>query len=98
MQIKNLTLGLSLLLTGSALAQQQTHIVKPGDTVGGIAGMFNARALSILKANGLQKNAHLTVGRALTIPNATIFVEKHYTVHNGDCDWTIARKFNTSVH
>ena len=46
MQIKNLTLGLSLLLSGAALAQQQSH----------------------------------------------------YTVRNGDCDWTIARKFNTTVH
>ncbi len=96
LQIKNLTLGLSLLLSGTALAQHQTHTVKPGETLSGIAGIFNARAQSILKANGLTKTASLTVGQKLRIPNATVFDK--YKVRNGDCDWTIARKFNTSLH
>jgi len=98
LQIKNLTLGLSLLLSGSAIAQQQAHTVKPGDTLTGIAAIFNSRAEAILKANGLPKNAHLVAGQKLIIPNATVFAEKRYKVHNGDCDWTIARKFNTSIH
>jgi cell wall-associated NlpC family hydrolase len=99
LQIKNLTLGLSLLLSGAALAQQQSHVVRPGDTVSGIAGIFNARAEAILKANGLLKDGeHLAIGQRLVIPNATVFTEQRYKVHNGDCDWTIARKFNTSIH
>jgi cell wall-associated NlpC family hydrolase len=98
LQIKNLTLGLSLLLSGAALAQQQTHTVRSGDTVNGIAGRFNARVESILKANGLPKDAKLVNGQVVIVPNATVFSQAHYKVHNGDCDWTIARKFNTSVH
>jgi cell wall-associated NlpC family hydrolase len=98
LQIKNLTLGLSLLLSGTALAQQQIHTVQSGDTIAGIAGIFNARAEAILKANGLPKNAHLVNGQTLVVPSATVFAQAHYKVRNGDCDWTIARKFNTSLH
>ncbi len=73
MQIKNLTLGLGLLLAGSALAQQATHTVQEGDTLAGVAGMFNARAKAILVANGLPKDAELLPGGTIVIPNATIF-------------------------
>jgi LysM repeat protein len=80
------------------MAQQKTHIVKQGETVSGIAQMMNARVQSILTANGIKANTNLVAGQVLKVPNATVFTDAHYTVRNGDCDWTIARKFDTTVH
>lgn len=98
MRIKKLSLGLCLLLSGSVLAQNKVHTVVQGETLKGVAAMFHARAETILRANGLPKNAHLSPGLTLVVPNASVPSQAGYKVRNGDCDWTIARKFNTSVH
>ena len=73
------------------MAQQQTHVVKRGETVSGIAQLMNARVQSILTANGIKANTNLVAGTVLKVPNATVFSNVHYTVRNGDCDWTIVQ-------
>lgn len=68
MPIKNLTLGLGLVLCSTALAQNQTYRVKQGDTLSGIANRFHVRTTSIVSYNGLKANKPLKVGREIIIP------------------------------
>lgn len=106
MPIKNLTLGLALLLAGSALAQHQTYRVKEGDTLSGIAARFHVRTHALVKANSLDGGMRLKIGHELTIPSATTSsdcsashsVPSGYVVRNGDVDWTIAHKAGLTVH
>lgn len=106
MPIKNLTLGLCLLMAGSALAQNTTYKVREGDTLSGIAQKFSVRQKAILRANDLASADWLRVGRTISIPNATVSSSKTashskgghtYTVRNGDFDWAIAKRNGLTV-
>jgi cell wall-associated NlpC family hydrolase/LysM repeat protein len=108
MPIKNLTLGLCLVLSGSALAQHQTYRIKEGDTLSGIAERFSVRTHAIVKANGLDRKTTLKVGRVLTIPSATVSSDRHqavsvpsakggYTVRKGDHDEVIAKRLGLTT-
>ncbi|AIE86959.1 C40 family peptidase [Fimbriimonas ginsengisoli] len=109
MPIKNLTLGLCLVLSGTALAQHQTYRIKEGDTLSGIAERFNIRTHSLVKANDLDRNSALKVGRVLTIPSATVTSDHHktsavpsskggYFVREGDNDEALAHRFHLTTH
>lgn len=106
MPTKNLTLGLLLLLAGSAVAQNKTYRIKEGDTLSGIAHKFHVRQKTILQANDLSSSHRLKVGHVLRIPNATVVADHHsgssshgstYTVRNGDCDWVIAKRYSLTL-
>ncbi len=84
-------------MTTVVIAQDKTHTVKAGETVSTIAAHFNAPVDAILRANDLDTKSLLQPGQQLSIPAAESSLH-HYKVRNGDCDWTIARKFNTSIH
>jgi len=99
MPIKNLTLGLCLLLAGRALAQNQTHIVHSGDTVSALASHYHTTWNAIAHASGLSNKERLKLGQKLVIPvtfdrKATASVPKsgNYTVREGDSDWTISHR------
>lgn len=40
---------------------------------------------------------NLTLGLGLVL-SSTALAQQTYKLRNGDCDWTIARKFNTTIH
>lgn len=71
MPIKNLTLGLSLLMTSTALAHNETYRIQQGDTLSGIAKKFHSRPSSIASYNGLKSGKALKVGRVIDIPVAS---------------------------
>jgi len=109
MQIKNLTLGLCLLLSGTCLAQHQTYRIKEGDTLSDIAGKFHIRTHALAKANDLSGDNPLKVGRVLSIPSATVasdFGSGHkvpgftggYVVRDGENDWIIAHRHHLTTH
>jgi cell wall-associated NlpC family hydrolase len=99
--IKNLTLGVCLLLAGHALAQDRTYTVQQGDTLTKIAAKFDVRQQAILEANNLDSPNRLKIGLVLRIPNATVYTARRdsaavsgvYEVRNGDQEWSISRKF-----
>lgn len=71
MPIKNLTLGLSLLMTSTALAHNETYRIHQGDTLSGIAKKFHSRPGAILSYNGLKAGKPLKVGRVIDIPTSS---------------------------
>ncbi len=114
MQIKNLTLGLGLVLAGTALAQQQTYKVKNGDCDWTIARKFDTTIHKLHLANPEVSNWDaLRNGYALKVPGATApkiasksqhhaIVASHGTrpfkVTGDDNDWIIAHHLGISLH
>ncbi len=102
-----LTLGLSLLITGSALADTK-YTIKSGDTIEVIAKKFGVLQGAIKSTNGLKNDTILKIGRTIIIPTSKGLSTKSdaqvgaqvsggYSVRNGDHDWTIAKKHGISV-
>lgn len=76
------------------VATVTTYIVQPGDTLSGIAKMFQVSQGTILYANDLRSGAALQVGQKLVIlPIDSI----PYTVKKGDTVESIAKRFNGDV-
>ncbi|MGV3616998.1 MAG: LysM peptidoglycan-binding domain-containing protein [Fimbriimonas sp.] len=103
MPIKKLTLGLGLLMAGAVTVQAETYKVRSGDTISEIASRFHVKTNALLRANGLTPSSRLKLGRALTIPSASVYTDRRssrqvpgragsYVVRNGDHDWSIATK------
>ena len=108
MPIKNLTLGICLLLAGNALASDVHYKVAAGDTFQSIAAKFHVSAHRILVVNELHTGHHLRPGHFLMIPDVPSGLEHgaavlvpikstQYKIRNGDCDWTLARRYNIGV-
>jgi cell wall-associated NlpC family hydrolase/LysM repeat protein len=107
LNIKNLTLGLALLYSGSAVARNEVYTVRNGDTISGIASRFHVKQKSIISYNGLSDRHRLKLGMKLTIPNATVqetsvatngHANAGYAVRMGDHDISIANRLGISVH
>ena len=97
LQIKSLTLGLSLLISSAALAQHQVNVSSSAESPGGLAELFNSRLKNYADASGVSfkpGKPELEVYTTASLPRSS----EHYKVRNGDCDWTIARKFDTTIH
>lgn len=67
------------------------YVVREGDTLGGIAKLFNVSSNTILWANDLSKSSILQVGQTLTILPVT---SVRYTLKKGDTLASIAKNFN----
>jgi len=52
----------------TSAAARRTHVVKPGETVGGIAGRYGVAQSALLAANRLGKRGLIRVGQMLRIP------------------------------
>ena len=90
--------------------KRANYAVRQGDTVWSIARQFNTDPATLLKANGLQKNAVLKVGQKIFVPDAGIAEQKtamvqadsvrkemvSYQVRAGDNLWSIARRFGVT--
>lgn len=68
-----------------------TYVVREGDTLSGIAKLFDVTPNTILWANSLSSGSTLRVGQQLTILPVT---GVRYTVKSGDTVASIAKKFN----
>ena len=68
-----------------------TYIVREGDTLSGIALMFDVSPNTILWANDMSKGSTLKVGQQLTILPVT---GVKYTVKKGDTLASVAKKYN----
>ena len=68
-----------------------TYVVQQGDTLSGIAELFDVTPNTILWANSLSSRSTLRVGQRLTILPVT---GVRYTVKSGDTVASIAKKFN----
>lgn len=76
-----------------------THMVKAGETVGGIASRYGIKASQIIAANGLSGD-RIYVGQQLRLVPAAGTVPTTattYVVRAGDILASIARKFGTTV-
>ncbi|MCK9540959.1 MAG: M23 family metallopeptidase [Novosphingobium sp.] len=80
----------ALLATTPVLAQtppeeETEHVVKPGETLGGIASRARVPRILIAEANGLKPPYTLKAGQTLKIPRT-----RHHTVKRGETGFTIA--------
>jgi murein DD-endopeptidase MepM/ murein hydrolase activator NlpD len=89
-----LGLGLALIAAAPLLAQEAkapdpktetVHIVKPGETLGGIAVRAEVPRVLIIEANGLKEPYALRAGQKLVIPR-----RRSHTVKDGETGFSIA--------
>lgn len=92
-----LGLTLTALLTAPLLAQEAkapdpktetVHLVKPGETLGGIAQRAEVPRVLIVEANGLKEPYALRAGQKLAIPRRT-----GHTVTEGETGFSIALEY-----
>lgn len=70
----------------------QIYVIKPGDTLYGIARTFNSTVNEIVTANEISEPDRLVVGQAIVIP----IVGSYYYVQRGDSLWAIGKKFGVN--
>lgn len=102
MVIRHWSVGAGLLCASVAIAQNHTYTVKRGESLSEIASKLGVNKKSLMKANGLTSHSHVRAGRHLAVPGSghrrkLANIAGGYVVRNGDCDWTIAHKFDTTV-
>ncbi|MCL5045767.1 MAG: LysM peptidoglycan-binding domain-containing protein [Actinobacteria bacterium] len=69
------------------------YIVRPGDTMWGIAMRFGVPFATLVRANPqIADPSLIMVGDVINVPAAMI-----YTVQPGDTLWSIARRFGVSL-
>ncbi len=80
------------------------YIVRPGDTLSGIAQRFGVSLYSLARANGLSTRSFVYVGQRLRIPGRggasqppSSGTSRTYTVRRGDTLSSIAARFGVSV-
>ena len=79
-------------------ASWRFHVVKPGETVDGIASALHAKSTEIAETNGITTQDPMAVGDELVVPvDAASTTPSRYTVHRDDTLITIADQFNVSV-
>lgn len=85
--------------TGSSNTTESvvTYIVKPGDTLSGIAGKYGTAVNNLVSLNNIADANKIYVGQVLTITNKTNGSNYiTYTVKSGDTLSGIAGKYNTT--
>jgi membrane-bound lytic murein transglycosylase D len=76
------------------------HVVRPGETLDGIATTLHAHASDIVAANGVALNDGLDTGDELVIPVTTAAAgtrPQRYAMRRGDTLVTVADRFGVSV-
>ena len=74
------------------------YVIESGDSLSGIAEMFNMKTVELRKINDLKKGAQIRIGKKLVIPYAQkridIIAKAEYVVKEGDTFTSIAQDFN----
>jgi membrane-bound lytic murein transglycosylase D len=76
------------------------HVVKPGETLDGIATALHGRTGEIASTNGIDAGQSVAVGDELVVPVATVTSAakaQRYTVRRGETLVAVADRFNVSV-
>lgn len=73
---------------GPSLEEETVHVVKPGETLGGIANRAKVPRVLIAEANGLPKPWAVRVGQKLKLPRT-----KHHIVKAGETGFDIAYQY-----
>ncbi len=84
---------LSATLLFSPLADDDEHIVVPGDTLSAIAKDYNTTLLELIEANELDNPDLIVIGEVLRIPGRDVI----HIVEPGDTLSKIAAKYGTTV-
>ena len=93
----NLQVGQILILPGEqSNNEDNTYIVKSGDSLWSIANKYNTSVSELKSLNNLSSDV-LQIGQVLKLPSNNL-TGNTYTVKSGDSLWSIANKYNTSVN
>ncbi len=93
-----LTIGQILKLPKKEMTEENTYIVKSGDSLYKIANEYNISVSELMDFNNLT-STNLSIGQVLKIPTQTKSnTQETYTVKSGDSLYKIAQKFNTTVN
>ena len=92
----NLTIGMSLVIpdVNTDVDNEEVYIVKAGDSLYKIAGMFGMTVNELKALNNLTSN-NLSIGQRLKVVKDQN--DNTYTVQAGDSLYSIAKKYNVSV-
>ena len=86
---------------GSTDEAEATYVVRPGDTLSGIAQSHGLAARALAELNGLRIDSLLHIGMELALPKAAPAPEKpkpqFYVVRKGDSLWRIGRRYGTTA-
>jgi len=101
MKLNNLTssalsVGQVLKLPTQQITEDNTYIVKSGDSLYKIAQKYNTTVSELMSLNNLTSTM-LSIGQVLKIPRSTSSNVETYTVKSGDSLYKIAQKYNTTV-
>jgi membrane-bound lytic murein transglycosylase D len=76
------------------------HVVRPGETLDGIASSLHAKVADVASTNGITAADPMSPGDELVVPVASVTTAaapQRYTVRHGDTLVTVADRFNVSV-
>ena len=73
----------------SAAAEEAVHVVKEGETIGGVANRAHIPRVLIEEANHLTPPYHLHAGQRLTLPRT-----RHHTVAEGETSFDLAMRYD----
>lgn len=93
-----------------AMSKDQTYVVKPGDTLGGIASKYNTTVNELVRLNNIKDKNKIYPGQVFRLPsnnslgskteehkNSGVSNKDSYVVKSGDTLGGIASKNNTTV-
>jgi len=93
-----LSVGQVLKLPAKKITEENSYIVKSGDSLYKIANKFNTTVSELMNLNNLSSTL-LSVGQVLKIPTTNNSNQSNtYTVKSGDSLYKIANNFNTTVN
>lgn len=92
-----LSIGQVLMIPDKEIIQNEnTYIVKTGDTLYKIANMYNTTVNELKSLNNLTNDV-LSIGKVLIIPTSNEELYDIYVVKSGDTLYSLARKYNITV-
>ncbi|MCB0114078.1 MAG: LysM peptidoglycan-binding domain-containing protein [Caldilineaceae bacterium] len=78
------------------------YIVKPGDTLSGLARRYNTTVQAIARANGISNTSYIWVGQRLIMPTGYAYPPSvygfYYTVKPGDTLSSIAKWYGINMY
>ena len=92
----SLAIGQIIKLPEKSSMDNNSYIVKKGDSLYSIAKTYNTTVDKLKEINNLTSNA-LAIGQVLKLPNSDMSENVVYTVKKGDNLYSIAREYGTTI-